>query len=260
MGEVNFEFGTLIQGRQNQMGTFDADLNPDVRNATTNGDLTVYVRIHFQRVDPTPASRTYNDWDGTAVPIRAWRASEWSSWKQRFLSDCQSKWNGKMWLVTPATYRGLDWPTVNPTHRCNLYCRFEISEQSDSQGAHAVIPVVRVDGNHFFRSHMLLYSSNDLRPERLTRGSNFFTHVHEIGHLIGLDHPGTGRAGCATGGEPVCYASADGDSRGVMGMGSEVRAEHAGPWLRAASVLTGVARDRWTVSLRRAYPVRLAGR
>lgn len=260
MGEVNFEFGTLIQGRQNQMGTFDADLDPDVRNATTNADLTVYVRIHFQQVNPTAASHTYNDWDGTAVPIRAWRPAEWSAWKRRFLSDCQQRWNGKLWLVTPATYDSLDWPQPTATHRCNLYCRFEISEQASPDGAHAVIPVVHVDGSHFFRSDMLLYSNNDLQPERLTRGSNFFTHVHEIGHLIGLNHPGTGRAGCVSGGESVCYASADGDDRGVMGRGSQIRAEHAGPWLRAAAVLSGVAANQWTVSLQRAYPQPLAHR
>ena len=33
---------------------------------------------------------------------------------------------------------------------------------------------------------MLLYSNRDLRAENLTAGSKFFTHVHEIGHLIGL--------------------------------------------------------------------------
>ncbi|MCL4793829.1 MAG: hypothetical protein KJZ84_04670 [Bryobacteraceae bacterium] len=261
MGEVTFEFGTLIHGRQNQMGTFDADLNPDVRNATTNADLTLYIRINFQRIDPAPGGpATYQDYDGTAVPIRAWRDAEWAQWKARFLRDCRNKWHGKFWLVTPATYNRLNWPAQNPTHRCNLYCRFEIAEQGTTQGAHAVIPVVHVNGNHFFRSHMLLYSNNDLRAERLTRGSNFFTHVHEIGHLIGLDHPGTGRAGCARGGEAICYASADGDDRGVMGRGSMIRAEHARPWTRAASIFTGVAQANWTVSLARRYPQRLDGR
>ncbi len=250
---MTFEFGTLIHGRQNQMGTFDADINSDVCNATTNADLTLFLRINFVMINPTAASRTYSDWDGTAVPIRAWRPAEWMQWKQRFLRDCRNKWNGKFWLVTPPTYNGLNWPPTNPTHRCNLYCRFEISEQSSSDGAHAVIPAVRVDGRHFFRSHMLLYSNNDLQAERLTRGSKFFTHLHEIGHLIGLQHPGTGRPGCVQG-EAVCYSSVDGDDRGVMGLGSEIRAEHARPWTRAASILTGAAQANWTVSLQRRYP------
>ncbi|MCA9133077.1 MAG: hypothetical protein KDA45_07970 [Planctomycetales bacterium] len=257
MSTINFEFGSLIQGRQNNMGVFDADINPDVRNATTNADLTLYVRIHFQKVDPSGGVNTYNDYDGTAVPIRAWRDSEWESFRSTFLRGCRHKWHGKFWLKTPATYDRLNWPTVNPTHRCNLYCRFEISEQSTSEGAHAVIPVVRVDGNHFFRSHMLLYSNRDLRPENLTRGSRFYTHVHEIGHLIGLNHPGEGQPGCPTGGEHACYAAADGSDTGAMARGSVILPEYASPWQKAAATLTSTQATDWQVSMQRAYPVRL---
>jgi hypothetical protein len=117
--------------------------------------------------------------------------------------------------------------------------------------------VVHVQGSQSFRSHMLLYDNNDLRVKQLTRGSNFFTHVHEIGHLIGLEHPGTGLPGCTTGGEHACYASADGDVHGIMGKGSAVRKEYAAPWTRAASILTGVEPSKWTVSLNRVYPQRL---
>jgi hypothetical protein len=254
MGDITFEFGSLIHGRQNRMGTFDADLNPDVRNRATNADLTLYLRIHFQQVNPTATVTTYADYDGTAVPIRAWRGTEFGDWKRRFLADCQQRWHGKFWLRTPVSYARLNWPESGPTHRCNLYCRFEISEQADSQGAHAVIPVVKVARNQFFRSHMLLYDSNDLNPLRLTRGSNFFTHVLEIGHLIGLDHPGHGTPQCAAGGEAACYVSADGDDRGTMARGSQARADHAEPWRRAASIFTGVAKDQWTVSLGRVMP------
>lgn len=254
MSTINFEFGSLIHGRQNRMGTFDADLNPDVRNRTTNADLTLYLRIHFQQINPTATSNTYNDYNGTAVPIRAWRAAEWTNWKRKFLEDCQRKWHGKFWLVTPRTYNRLNWPEAPATHRCNLYCRFEIAEQASSPGAHAVIPVVRIDGHHTFRSHMLLYDNHDLDTRRLTRGSSFFTHVHEIGHLIGLEHPGTGLATCTTGGEAACYASADGDDRGVMGRGSHIYERHAEPWRKAAALLTSTSAADWRVSLRRAYP------
>jgi hypothetical protein len=257
MGIVNFEHGTLIHGQQNAFGTFDADIDETVCDSTTNANLTLFLRIHFVRVDPTATSTTYSDADGTAVPIRAWTDGVWRRWKQRFISGVQSKWNGKFWLRTPATYSRLNWPESSPTHRCNLYCRMRVSEQSDSKGAHAVIPAVRVNGNHFFRSHMLLYSDRDLRAERLTRNSVFYTHLHEIGHLIGLDHPGDSLPACTTGGESACYAAADGDDRGIMGRGSRIYSRHAKPWQKAASMLTSTSENQWTVSMRRAYPQRI---
>ena len=260
MSTIDFEFGSLIHGRQNSMGVFDADLNPDVRNQTTNADLTLYLRICFQKIDRTDAQPSYAEWGGAQVPIETWRVSEFESWKRRFIADCQAKWSGKFWLRTPETYNSLNWPAAQPTHRCNLYCRMEMSEQSSTEGAHAVIPVVKVARNTPFRSHMLLYDSNDLSHRELTRGSNFFTHVHEIGHLIGLDHVGAGHAECVTGGEGVCYAAPDGDDTGIMGRGSRPQASQAQPWVRAASILTGVAANLWTVSLSRVYPVPLVRR
>lgn len=257
MAIVNFEHPTLIHGRQNVQGVFDADLNPDVRNSRTNADLTLFIRICFQKIDPSGGSNTYNDWDGTAVPIRAWRGNEWTNFKSRFISDCRRRWHGKFWLTPPDSYTALQHSDSTGTYRCNLYCRFDISEQSTTNGAHAVIPVVHVNGNHNFRSHMLLYSNRDLRPENLTRGSRFFTHVHEIGHLIGLDHPGTGRTGCNTGGENVCYAAPDGNNRGVMGMGSQIYARHAAPWQKAAAAITGVSEAQWTASTRWIRPARV---
>ncbi len=257
MSTVNFEFGTLIRGSQNSFGTYDADINPEVRNATTNANLTLYVRIKFQKIEPTAASNTYNDYDGTAVPIRAWRQGEFERFKRTFLSQCRRTWHGKFWLKTPNTYNSLNWPAQNPTHRCNLYCQFNITEQATANGAHAVIPVVRVNGNHFFRSHMLLYSNRDVRVEQVMPGTNFLTTAHEIGHLIGLEHPGNSLAACTTGAEHACYAAADGTADGVMGMGRRIYDRHAEPWKKAAASLTGVAEANWTVSRRRAYPTRL---
>jgi hypothetical protein len=254
MATIIFKFGTLILGRQNIQGTFDADINTEVSDRTTNANLTIYIRLCFQQINPTAAVNTYNDWDNKPVPIRAWKPKEWTNWKARFLKSCQKKWNGKFWLKTPLSYDGLNWPKQKSSHRCNLYCRFEITEQSIVTGAHAVIPVVHVDGKHEFRSHALLYSNRDLEAERLTRGSFFYTNIHEIGHLIGLEHPGTGLPGCISGGEAVCYEDATGNNRGVMGMGSCIYEEHAKPWVKAAAILSQTTEADWKVSLSHIYP------
>lgn len=258
MTTVNFEHGTLIHGRQNRMGTFDADISMHGANRLNNADLTVYLRINFQKIDPTPGNTTYRDWDNTAVPIRAWRGQQFDRWKRRFMRDCKRKWDRKFWLLTPQSYTGLNVPRGNPVVRSNLYCRFDISEQATSAGAHAVIPVVRIDGNHTFRSHMLLYDDRDLRPQTRTEGSTFFTHVHEIGHLMGLNHPGDGLPGCtAGGGDPACYADAGGDDTGVMGRGSRIMARHATPWKKAAAALTSTRETDWTAFTSRVFPSRL---
>jgi hypothetical protein len=253
MGVITFEHPLLILSGHTNLGqpNFDAELNSDVCDRTTHADLTVLLRVCFKQVNPSAGSNTYQDADGTAVPIRSWRAGEWDLWKRRFLSTCERHWNGRFWLRTPDAYRGLDWPATRPTHRPNLYCRLQLTEQLSEEGAHAVVPVVHVDGSHFFRSHALLYSNRDILPERLTRGSRFFTHIHEIGHLLGLPHPGEGRAGCSAGDEAACYAA---NPRSVMGLGSRVLKEHAAPWTKAIALITETAPHLWKVETRRAYP------
>jgi hypothetical protein len=257
MATMVFKFGTLIFGRQNIQGTFDADINTEVCSKTTNANLTIYIRICFQQVNPTATLKTYNDSDNNSVAIRQWKAKEWTNWKGKFLNICRNKWNGKFWLETPKDYTGLDWPKLNSKYRSNLYCRFEISEQSNMMGAHAVIPVVSIDGKQDFRSHMLLYDNRDLNAKELTKGSKFFTCAHEIGHLIGLEHPGKYYnifAGCVTDSEAVCYYDEFGNNDGIMGMGSKITVDYAKPWLIAAALLTGTNETTWKVSLSRIYP------
>lgn len=257
MNTVNFKYGALIHGRQNNMGAFNAVLNPRVRNRETNADLTLFVRVHFKQINPTAASKTYRDSDNKDVPIRKWKPKEWNLWKTQFIGDCQRKWNGKFWLRTPKTYNGLNWPASSATHRCNIYCKFKISEQSNAEGAHAVIPVVKISKKHFFRSNMLLYDSQDLKPLKLTAKSKFLTHLHEIGHLIGLDHPGEKNPGCVAGDEAVCYASPKGNDKGVMGRGSRIYARHAQPWIKAVAIMTETPEFLWKASRKRIYPKKL---
>lgn len=94
MSTLTSNHGILIHGRQDTMRTFDADIDPDVRNRRTHANLTLYVRICFQKIDPISSPPTYNDSGGNAVPIRAWRPGKWPRWKRRFLSDCRRRWHG----------------------------------------------------------------------------------------------------------------------------------------------------------------------
>ncbi len=259
MSEVNFEFGSLILHGDSAAGqaNFDADLNPDVRNATTNADLTIYLRVFLQRHDPPTGTTTYPDSDGNQVPIRAWTDLEWTRFTGRYQRETTQFWNGKFWLRTPDTFHRLDWPSTSPTHRCNVYCRFEMSTVATADGAHAIIPVVRVNGRHTFRSNALLYSHLDIEAEQYPQSrSRFFTHLHEVGHLLGLAHPGVAAntPGCTAGDEMACYA-ADPDS--VLGLGSTLRDDHVQPWQKAASLLTGTREADWTIRRSREYPRRI---
>ena len=52
----------------------------------------------------------------------------------------------------------------------------------------------------------------------------------------------------------ACYA-VDPDS--VLGLGSAIRDDHAKPWQKAVSILTGTQEADWTIKRRREYPRRV---
>ena len=95
MSEITFEFGTLILHGNTAAGqpNFDADLDPDGRNITTNVDLTIYLRVFLQRHTPPAGSTTYPDHDGTQVPVRAWTDLEWTRFTGRY-QLCQRRRDG----------------------------------------------------------------------------------------------------------------------------------------------------------------------
>lgn len=265
MADVEFKFGALFRGGPKQAagGKWDATLDEYVRNKTTNADLTIFIRVSFVKVDPPAGKRTaqYPDANADLRTIQPWATREFERFSSHAIDGAQRYWNGVFWLKTPANYSDLNWPDDKPTHRCNLYCRFKL-QASSPQEAHYRIPVVRVqDGQPYFRAHSLLYTQRVIRGIPMIPGVNsktFWTHLHEVGHLLGLGHVGHGaKHAVPTDGSDAAYGVTLQEMRDVMGRGWVRHLWHAQPWQQAAESFTGVAAKDWKAHMHHMAPVTL---
>lgn len=260
---IDFRFGSLIRTGPTLVngGKWHADLVEWNRNQTTNADLTIYIRVFFDKIDPAGGARTgtHMDYD-TNRRIQRWAPGEFERFVRNLTTGASRFWNGVFWLQTPPHYHGLDYPDTNPTHRCNLYCRFELEAAPSAADAHYTIAVCRVRDGEVFRSHSTLFSQRDIQSDhRIPRSTTrFWTHYHEVGHLIGLQHVGTGgtRADPSDGAE-TAYGVTRAEMEDVMGRGHTRHNWHAGPWQQAAEAFTSIRAADWTVAQHRLYPARL---
>jgi len=151
-----------------------------------------------------------------------------------------------------------------------INCRFKLELVSKPELAHTSIDVVYVtkkksDGsavttNMDFRSDAGLYDSGDLKPKTLDVTTDagdkvtvtHKTHLHEIGHSLGLQHSGVSAV------EDACKASGDNNSLkcygvtketigNIMGWGTELSNREALPWQMAIARLTGTNTGVWLV-------------
>jgi hypothetical protein len=268
---VDFKFGALIRTGPKLVngGKWDAELMEWRRNATTNADLEINIRIYFQQIDPAGGNTgQYADSDtgrvvdkntGAVGPLKtiiAWKPHEFDRFVTRTLTSAQRFWSGIFWLNTPLSYHGLDWPDKAPTHRCNIFCKLVLDRAHSVADAHYTIAVVRVPDSEFFRSNSRLYSQKDIQSEQMIPGSTrkFFTHFHEVGHLLGLGHVGRHGHRNIHDNAAKAYGVTLHDMSDVMGRGTVINEWHAIPWREAVATFTNTDKSLWKVSIRRHVP------
>lgn len=229
-----------------QFKRFDAELDTDTCDPYNNAELTLTLKLGFRQINPAGGSAqgTYHDYGDAAEPTRKiikWTDTAWSQWKENFVRTAQTFWNGKFWLINDAG--AFAFTRGETTYYPNVWCRFAlVGRDASAGGSNHTIDVVRLDpSERWFGSHSTLYDSRDTdlnvkNTDSTGRKVMQRAHVHEVGHLLGLNHVDVGKPHCPTSGNTnaaACYGVADVDMRSLMGSGMELREEHAYPWREA---------------------------
>ena len=245
-------------------GSYDSELGRP-RSSDNRSMLTLVVKIHLYQINPSRGRQTGTMRDGSdRFTIEKWNASEWRNYQDRFDDLCEMVWNGELYLLPPsnlpagirtelsATSRGAAAQT--PYIECNL----DVQVVSQRGGSHATLGVYRLADTETktYRSYITQQagrdtgrmSNHDIYMEMHWDGDNlrqFSTVAHEVGHVLGLNHP------ICSGNANRCYgAQGTPAHNSTMGFGSNMMTGFATPWTRRIGQHTGHRRG-WTATMTR---------
>jgi hypothetical protein len=246
---------------------FDSTLGqtPDIRdNATT---LEITLKLEFIAVD----AQTAKDLSGKVFRMRPWEDGAIRQYITDFKDSVESHWSDRIYILFPdpkdakQAMNKLDYQRfLHPTLKDKKppYMKCMLSIQPCDKNGHAKVYILNVvPGQGRFQGRA--YRRPDA-PDTLTVGSDALkiaTHrisdrdtyrqvpaVHEVGHLLDLDHVNAADPACKTDkNAEICYGGTPYEMNDIMGMGDAVTGDHAKTWLKAIRLHTQHDKG-WTAS------------
>ena len=237
------------------------------RSSTENAFLCFILSMHLRRVEPD-ASGLYVSASGDVIDNVPWTDQEWRQFRHAFWNKTNRYWNNRFWLIPPAHFRDLDWPPGLSTHRPNVKCGIELRVHDRPEHVHLTIDCVHPQPGVFVRSSMgrtsgrgLLDPADVESNEQIPvagEAQSQTTILHEIGHLLGLDHVNTNPSTCAAANAQGCYGMTTWQRGDLMGWGERLEPWHAWPWRDRIRHHTGIG--GWRITMSRPAPTPLPRR